>query len=163
MSRSKRTKNRAFLIACPWSDDHNAQKVIVLDSFQSARNPKCHQKLPNSMKIAIQPLELRARFSRFFRFNSSKNQPNQISKTPDTNPTRLSMQNARRRRGVPALPFPPLRGGPGASHKNSRPWPVRYVQISTYSASIDPGGSIGGGPSVKFQIFDRVWPLRPKM
>ena len=40
VSRSERTKNRAFLIACRWSDDHNAQKMIVFDSFQSARNPK---------------------------------------------------------------------------------------------------------------------------
>ena len=40
VSRSERTKNRAFLIACLSSDDHNAQKMIVFDSFQSARNPK---------------------------------------------------------------------------------------------------------------------------
>ena len=63
------------------------------------------------MKIAIQPLELRARFSRIFQLNSTQNQPNHKSKTPDTNPIRISIQNARRRRGVPTLPFPPLRGG----------------------------------------------------
>ena len=115
MSRSKRTKNRAFLIACPWSDDHNAQKMIVLDSFQSARNPKCHQKLPNSMKIAIQPLELRARFSRDFRLNSTPNQPNHKSKTPDTNQFRYKT----RAEGAesPPFPSPPCGGGQGPATK----------------------------------------------
>ena len=121
MSHSKRTKNRAFLIACLWSDDHNARKVTILDSFQSAGNRKCQQKLPNSMKIAIQPLELRARFSRFFRFNSSKNQLKINRTTNRRRPIRIQYEFRYKTRAEgaesPPFPSPPCGGGQGPATK----------------------------------------------
>ena len=74
MSHSERTKNRAFLIACLRSDEHNAQKMVVLDSFQSARTDRKAAPRPTvRAALLVAPLLL-LDFRGFAPNNTTKNQ-----------------------------------------------------------------------------------------
>ena len=74
VSHSERTKNRAFLIACLRSDKHNAQKMVVLDSFQSARTDRKAAPRPTvRAALLVAPLLL-LDFRGFAPNNTTKNQ-----------------------------------------------------------------------------------------